>query len=143
MTEHIFLLADSPEEAKAIDQLNGCGNARVIKDKRMGKLAREGEVNEMDMPDTNNDFFKAMGKRRLELQALKLAKLQEGGEAIIKDLSVELDNVEIILKDRVGHIKVNGQELRGVKSFKLECEACELPKLTLEFIATKPPRGSL
>lgn len=54
-SSEVYLIADTAEDARRIDELNDERSA-AIKKQRFAKLRQDGVVNELDMPDTKRDL---------------------------------------------------------------------------------------
>ena len=62
-SEEIFIMADTIEDARKIDELNALG-ARVLKQKRMNLIKKRGSVDETDMPDSQLKIQQAINRAR-------------------------------------------------------------------------------
>lgn len=139
--EEIFIPVNSLEQARQVETLNST-EAAEIKRQRQAFLAQQGEATDHQLPDVAAVRERALAhvafldkitkataqKPKKKQQKQKKQKLRP------RQLDVVLDTFELHLKNHVGHIKVDGQELRRVKRVTIDCEAAKTPTVVVEFL---------
>lgn len=69
--DEVFLVADTPDDAKKIDALND-EHAKIVKQKRMNTLKKRGTIKEQDMPDQRQKLMAKFAE--MQSQAIKQGK---------------------------------------------------------------------
>lgn len=145
--DEIFVFANDEKDARRIDEMNGCGEARLLKKARMQAVAERGVVHEVNMPGTLESIRECIEeeRRRCHYTENRDFDVVEGNP---RNLLANVDRVEILASNEgtlrtTGHIKIDGEEIRGVKRVTIDVEAGKLPKVTLELWSTKPDEVTL
>lgn len=121
LTEEIFVLADTSEDAARIEALNG-PEEQSVKDERLKLVLERGVVEETEMPGVKERLCDEVEKR----------------EFAVRNLDAVFDRFDIKLSQGCvkGHIKLDGQDLAGVQTVTIRCELYKHPHVTVELLDT-------
>lgn len=141
--DEVFVIADSPSDARFVDNRLNDQEARDIKSRRLAHVREQGEVNEVLMPDTLADIELAIWlnegeKRRAAIRERMKDVLPrpETKSFTVSALDLEVDGLEVKLSKGCteGYIKLNGEKVTGVQTLTVECSVHDHPKVTMTLI---------
>jgi hypothetical protein len=135
--DEVFVLADSPDEARFIDRRLNDPEALALKRRRLAHVRDQGEVNEVMMPGTHEAIYSEVW-RMADARERRAADRPETRSLTVDSLDLTVDTLEVKLDKggRSGHIKLNGQMVPGVQTLTVECSVYERPKVTMTIVPT-------